>query len=96
METPQYKTRLPPILGALCNVSGFWDSEAGGISFHIKKSDSETEIAMRSTEPPSEDGFIAQDKWNVTARVPFSQSSQIIITLTAYKGRRVALFLGNF
>ncbi|ENN78380.1 hypothetical protein HUJ04_003977 [Dendroctonus ponderosae] len=81
--------------GALCNVSGYWDSDAGGISFHIKKTDSETEIAMRSTEPPSEDGFIAQDKWNATARIPFSQSSQIIITLTAYKGRRVALFLGE-
>ncbi|XP_050305010.1 uncharacterized protein LOC126742385 isoform X2 [Anthonomus grandis grandis] len=81
--------------GNLCNVTGYWDSELGGVTFHIKKKDNGTAISMKPTEPPSEEGFIGEQKWNISARIPFPQSAQVIITLTAHKGRRVALFLGE-
>lgn len=81
--------------GALCNVAGYWDSESGGMTFHILKEDGVPVVKMRPTEPPSEDGFIGKDNWNVTAQIPFPQSAQIVIALTAYKGRKVALFLGK-
>ncbi|CAG9761837.1 unnamed protein product [Ceutorhynchus assimilis] len=80
--------------GALCNVSGFWNSQSGGKRFHIKRSPDEVKITMRSTEPPTEDGFI-KNAWNISAEIPFAQAAQVIIRLTAHKGKKVALFLGE-
>ncbi|XP_066148183.1 uncharacterized protein [Euwallacea fornicatus] len=81
--------------GALCNVEGYWDSESAGVTFHIKMVDGEAEVAMKSLEPASEDGFVSKDKWNISAKRPFFKSAQIVLTLNSYNERKVALFLGE-
>ncbi|XP_060519335.1 uncharacterized protein LOC132697749 isoform X2 [Cylas formicarius] len=81
--------------GALCNTSGYWDTEAGGKTLHIFKNDSsqeKTSVALLDKEPPSEEGFLIHENWNITGFLPFNRSTQIILTATCSKGRKIAVF----
>ncbi|XP_057655135.1 uncharacterized protein LOC130893231 [Diorhabda carinulata] len=79
-----------------CNVTGDWDSYAGGVQIRISpNSNPKTpKIEIVPREPPM-DGFLNGTIWNVTALAPFPHQSLISITAVSAKGKKIANFLGE-
>ncbi|CAH1174187.1 unnamed protein product [Phaedon cochleariae] len=80
----------------LCNVTGDWDSYAGGMQLRIylRENTHNPKVRIVPREPPME-GFLSATKWNVTALVPYRHSSMIAIMAVSQKGRRIAAFIGE-
>ncbi|XP_074038479.1 uncharacterized protein [Leptinotarsa decemlineata] len=81
---------------SLCNVSGDWDSYAGGVQIRIipKNSPHRPKVKVVPREPPME-GFLSTYTWNVSAWVPFKQASLIALTAVSNHVKKLATFIGE-
>uniref|UniRef100_A0A6P7GGK4 Uncharacterized protein LOC114342292 n=1 Tax=Diabrotica virgifera virgifera TaxID=50390 RepID=A0A6P7GGK4_DIAVI len=80
----------------LCNVTGDWDSYAGGMQIRIVRGNQlkTLKATIVPKEPPGE-GFLADSDWKVTALMPFQYSYMLAIIALSEKGKRVAMFCGE-
>ncbi|CAG9864714.1 unnamed protein product [Phyllotreta striolata] len=84
---------------SLCNVTGDWDSFAGGMQLRItfafaNPTPKVPRIAIVPLEPPGE-GFLTDNTWNATGISPFPNSSMISLTMVSSTSKKIATFLGE-
>ncbi|CAH1973425.1 unnamed protein product [Acanthoscelides obtectus] len=84
---------------SMCNVTGDWDSNAGGMQLRLDSKTNGTHenpsVELVDLEPPPRNpGFLSHD-WTMKAHVPFLHSS--VVLLTAYHNymKKIAVFIGE-
>ncbi|CAH1098886.1 unnamed protein product [Psylliodes chrysocephalus] len=92
------KKSRPQGEASLCNVTGDWDSFAGGmqirVSFGFGIPSKSPKISLVTLEPPRE-GFLTDNNWNATGIAPFPNSSMISFTVVSTTTKKLAMFLGE-
>ncbi|KAG5887505.1 hypothetical protein JTB14_036228 [Gonioctena quinquepunctata] len=80
---------------ALCNVSGDWDSYAGGMQIRIYPREPRIPVVVIVPREPPTEGFLTNNEWNVTAVVPYKRASLIALTAVSNKIKQLAIFIGE-
>lgn len=82
----------------ICSVNGDWDSVAGGMQIRITTLNDtrHPEVHLVEREPPMEDGFFKEGNWTLTALVPYTKSSLIVLNAHTLRGKKyLAAFIGE-
>lgn len=87
--------------GALCNVTGYWDSEAGGAQIQLQLGETEKQgaqnlkVQLADRMPPDSNGFLNKKEWILSAELPFIHSTVIILRGFHEKDKKVVTFIGE-
>lgn len=87
------------IESSICNVNGDWDSAAGGMQIRIavRNDTKHPDVGLVEKDPPADEGLFKEGNWSLSAFVPYSKSSSILVlNAHTFKGKKfVAVFVGE-